>query len=81
MPSGTHNGALCNPVFGEPGTMATPQYLEYITRSKRPSLSTQMMSAQMSAQIDRRRQNRADNVFTHIEDVTYAVLRRHTKTA
>jgi len=40
-----------------------------------------MMNAQMSAQIDRRRQNRADNVFTHIEDVTYAVLRRHTKTA
>jgi hypothetical protein len=66
--------------------MATPQYLEYVTRLKRPSLSAhmmnaQMMNAQMSAQIDRRRQDRADNVFTQIEDVTYAVLRRHQKSA
>jgi hypothetical protein len=66
--------------------MASPQYLEYVTRLKRPSLSAhmmnpQMMNAQMSAQVDRRRQDRADNVFTQIEDVTYAVLRRHTKSA
>ena len=66
--------------------MATSQYLEYISRTKRPSLnaqmmSTQMISTQMSSQVDRRHQNRADNVFTHIEDVTYAVLRRHQKSA
>ena len=56
--------------------MATPQYLEDAVRMKRPS-----SNAQNTSQMDRRRQDRADNVFTQIEDVTYAVLRRHTKSA
>jgi hypothetical protein len=56
--------------------MASPQDLQDTTRLKRPSLN-----AQMNSQVDRRRQNRADNVFTKIEDATYAVLRRHTKSA
>lgn len=62
--------------------MASPQHSQdSMMQFKRPSSNVPMGSTPAGLQVDRRRQVRADNVFTQIEDVTYAVLRRHQKSA
>ena len=52
--------------------MASPQRSEQFVLPKRIPPSNQL---------DRRIQVRPDNVFTRIEDATYAVLRKHKKLA
>lgn len=52
--------------------MASPQRSEqYILPKRIPA----------ARQLDRRIERRPDNVFTRIEDATYAVLRKHKKLA